>query len=368
MKFTGYEIMAEHEHKDHEQKGHDIKEHESKEHHAKSSSVTVKKSTVKLASFVIIALVVGAIIGYGTAMYTNPSSLPGSTAMKGSDSLAPQVGQKVVDYINSNIVQPGTSISLQSVEQTNGMYKINTVYQGQNISVYTDIGGNLLFLSSPLKTNETLPTQQQPTQAATAPKSDNPDISLYVMSFCPYGVQAEGAMQPVVDLLGAAAPVNVKFIVSITGNTTDSVQSLHGPTEAQEDLRQVCIMKYYDYQKYWAYVNQVDSTCYSNFRDATSLDSCWKAAAQNQSFDIQKIQSCATSQEGLALLAQDEQLTNANGVTGSPTLIINGVQYNGDRSPEAFKQAICGAFNNPPAECGTTVNSTVMAAAGNCGT
>jgi hypothetical protein len=58
-----------------------------------------------------------------------------------------------------------------------------------------------------------------------------------------------------------------------------------------------------------------------------------------------------------------KDLNDKYGVQGSPTLVINGAQIDAPRSPEGIKQAICGAFNNPPAECGQTL-STQQAAPG----
>ena len=74
-------------------------------------------------------------------------------------------------------------------------------------------------------------------------KSARPSVELFVMSFCPYGVQAENAMGPVVDLLGSKADIKIRFIATVNGATPDTVRSLHGLSEAKEDLRQLCIMR-----------------------------------------------------------------------------------------------------------------------------
>jgi predicted DsbA family dithiol-disulfide isomerase len=66
--------------------------------------------------------------------------------------------------------------------------------------------------------------------------------------------------------------------------------------------------------------------------------------------DSAKIDSCVNA-DSLSLLKLDEQAAGAYGVSGSPSLMINGAKYNGARSSEDYKSAICSAFNNPPAEC-----------------
>jgi len=209
-------------------------------------------------------------------------------------------------------------------------------------------------------------TQQQPA-AANVPKTDKPTVELFVMAFCPYGVQAETTMKPVVDLLGGKADIKVKFIVNVGGTTPDSVQSLHGAAEAMEDLRQVCIRENYDYKKFWSYVAEIDANCYSIYRDAAKMETCWKAAAQKAGIDASAVESCINT-TAVTLIKQDKATTDSYGVSSSPTLVINGQKANAARTPEGFKQAICGAFNTPPSECQTQLEgaSTGQQPSGGC--
>ena len=273
--------------------------------------------------------------------------------------------ENVIKYINENLVQAGETATLVSVEDTGAFYKIITDYQGSKIPVYATKDGNMVFLSSPTLLNE---TQAAPVVTPTViPKNTTSTAELFVMAFCPYGVQAEQTMKSVVDVIGSKADIKVRFIASVEGTTVDSVQSLHGATEAQEDLRQLCIMKYYP-DKYWSYLMDVDQNCYPNARDATALDACWKAAAQNQSIDVSKIDTCSKGQEGLDMMKLEEAAANKYGVSGSPTLIINGAQYNGARTSAGFQNGICSGFVTPPTECGQVINATDVAAPqGGCG-
>jgi len=273
--------------------------------------------------------------------------------------------KKVIDFLNNNLVQPGSTASLVSVETERGLYKITTLYQGQKIPVYVTMDGTYLFVSTPIDITEEIPGSSQST-TFDAPDKAKPDVELYVMSFCPFGVQAENTMKPVFDLLGSYANFKIRFIVNVGGDTADSIQSLHGSYEAMEDLRQICIMKYYDAKTYWNYLAEFNEKCYSVGRDQDKLDECWKATAKKFSIDTNKIETCSKSKEAIDLIKVDEQLTEKNGVTGSPTLIINGKVYNGARTQEAFKQAICSGFTNPPAACQTNMTQTAAAASGSC--
>lgn len=286
-------------------------------------------------------------------------SLTGSGVGKSAQTLsAEDVSKKCIDYINSNLVQPGTSVTLAKTNDLGGIYEVVTTYQGKNISVYSTKDGRMMFLSA---LDMTAPAQsaQQPSQEQPAPtKSDRPTVQLFVMSFCPYGQAAEKAMKPVADLLGDKASIEPHFIVSIDGTT---VGSLHGDFEAKEDMRQACILKNYGQSVFWKYVDYVNNNC-----SKSNIDSCWKEAAETAGVDVTRTESCAAS-EGVDLMKADETLANQYGVRGSPTLVINGISYNGERTADAYKQAICSAFTTAPSECASALSATGSAVSGGCG-
>jgi len=275
-----------------------------------------------------------------------------------------QISDKAVDFINKNLVQTG-NVSLVSVQEVSGMYEVIVLYQDQNVPVYMTKDGSYLFLSQPVNTSTEIPTQT--TQTQTMSKTDKPSVELFVMTFCPYGIQAEQLMKPVVDLLGTTADIKIRFITQVQGNTIDTVSSLHGANEALEDARQVCIMKNYDQKTYWDYLMEFNNNCPSTLQNSTALDACWKAAATKVGIDAAKIDTCSKSTEAIALLKTDEQQTDKYGVQGSPTLVINDVTYNGDRTADAFKQGICSAFTTAPTECSQTISSNSTTVASNAG-
>jgi len=187
--------------------------------------------------------------------------------------------------------------------------------------------------------------------------SGTEDAMLFVMSFCPYGVQAEQAMKPVVDMLGDSVSIAPHFIVNVANG---EVQSLHGAVEAKEDMRQACIWKYYDQKTFWSYVDNVNGQC-----SLSNIETCWKTAASSASVDTTKIETCATD-EGIALMTAEAALSEQYGVSGSPTLIIAGEQVNAARTPDGYKTAICNSLTDKPAGCSQTLNSTAAAATGGC--
>lgn len=227
--------------------------------------------------------------------------------------------------------------------------------------------GIQFLMSNPGGADATSPKPTtSPTPIILPVKSARPSVELFVMSYCPYGVLAESAMEPVVDLLGKKADFKVRYIATISGNTVDTIKSLHGLVEAKEDLRQICIAKYYP-EKVWLYLMASNTQCYPVYRNATQLESCQENVTATLGIDNQKIETCASGSEGLALLSADEAITKNLKITGSPTLMMNGQKYSGQRTAEAYKQAICARFETPPAECSTNLSSIATAtASGSC--
>jgi len=289
-------------------------------------------------------------------------------AGQGTVVLPAACGERTISFVNNNLVTAGTSAELISIAEKGGLYEIKCVYQMKEITLYTSKDCTLLFTNG-INMNASEGSRQAPqvTQAAVAPvKSARPAVDLYVMSFCPYGTQAETVMGPVFELLRTKADIRIRYIATITGTTAGSVDSLHGPAEANEDLQQLCINTYYP-EKYWAYLNTFNNDCYPSWQNAALLESCRKNTTAALSIDREKIDSCAGGAEGLALLRSDETASAKDGASASPMLFINGVLYSGSRTPEAYKQAICNSFETPPAECSTILSSqTAASSTGRC--
>lgn len=191
----------------------------------------------------------------------------------------------------------------------------------------------------------------------TVTKSEKPVVELFIMSYCPYGLQMQKAYLPAYQLLKDKADISVKFVSYI----------MHEKQEIDENNRQYC-MQNESVGKYLQYL-----TC---FLDKGDNASCESAAG----FSRSKIDSCVASADkkfGITAKYNDRaswlsgrypiypvhaDLNTKYGVQGSPTLIINGAEVSVNRTPEAVKSAICAAFNNPPSECNTTLSSASYSA------
>lgn len=278
-----------------------------------------------------------------------------------------EVARKAVDYINKYLLAGQGTATFVSVEEKNGLYNVKLNIAGRAYDSYVTMDGTLLFPSAVDLTETPEIPEEQPTGTFDAPDAERPEVDLYVMSFCPYGKQAEDAMEPVIGLLGDKADIKIRFIANVQGDDVESVQSLHGIEEAKEDLRQICVMKNYDQETFWNYLNEINENCFSIYRDSEQMDACWKEAAEKFNIDVDEIETCAYGSEGLDLLKADGELADQYRVTGSPTLIINGARYSGGRTPEAFKQGVCSGFETEPDECSETLEGSTAASASSSG-
>jgi hypothetical protein len=248
-----------------------------------------------------------------------------------------------------------SEVTLLDTSSESGLYKVNVEYQGETIPVYVTKDGKYLASLQPLT-----PTTTTPTTTTEIPKTNKPKVDLYVMSFCPYGNQAENTMLPVYNLLKDKVEWNIHYIVSVSGST---ISSLHGQPEVDENEREACVLKNYGMAKWWAFTTYVNNNCGSD-------GSCWETAATKSSMEVSNINDCV-SKNGLSLMKANADASNSAGASGSPTLIINGVEstavYQYGNS-EAYKAAICSAFTTSPDECLTALAASTAgsSASGSC--
>ncbi|MFC2136528.1 DsbA family protein, partial [Bacteroidota bacterium] len=198
-------------------------------------------------------------------------------------------------------------------------------------------------------------------------KGDNrPQIDFYVMSYCPYGNQAEEAIAPVFEKLKGKADFNPKYVLySNYGGGYPShcldedavVCSMHGIVELNQDIREACVAKYYGTQEWFDFALAMNKQCNSQ-----NADTCWTGVAESLGLNTETIITCEAN-EGYDLMIADKTTGDALGVSGSPTIFIDGVQYSGSRTANGFLAGLCAAFEDAPAECDDVVAEPTQGAA-----
>jgi|GEM_PF-587375 len=304
---------------------------------------------ILFAGVLLVGIIIGAI--------ASPSFTGNiSAAESGTDIGAVAAEAKIVDYIASRLElsYPGIEVVSEGVEESAdvpGTYEvvIKMTYQDQPQSApyYVTKDGKWMF-GGLIDLNEELPEPAASGEPASTgvPKSDKPVVDLFIMSYCPYGLQMQKAMLPVMELFGDKADITVKWVDYI----------MHGKKEIDENNVQYCIQK----EQPGKYIEFAQ--CFTQSGDSP-------ACQEQIGIDEAKLQACitATDEEFKITELYDDQGTWSGGkypqypvytaensqfgVQGSPTLVINGQKVSVARAPEAVKQAICDAFNTPPAEC-----------------
>lgn len=266
------------------------------------------------------------------------------------------------------------------------------------------------------------PTAAVPTQPPFAPKkSTKPEVKFFVMSFCPFGNQAEAGLEPVYQLLKNKLSWSPRYIVSqitqdavnqckdscpqrignedarkkcqeaidakqlmgmdadkcvqtyfpfkdandciakvCSGLKVGSFESLHGQQELNQGVREICAYNLGNLDKWWKFVGLVNEKCNSN-----DADTCWEKQAAEAGLDVNRITQCEKTQQKTLLLKEIAEAEKYK-TSGSPTVYINDVLYNGGRAPEDYKKAICSAFSAEPSECQTVLSATSEGAGGGC--
>jgi len=279
-----------------------------------------------------------------------------SGCQSGPTVLGPEEAQaKALDFINNNLVSPGSEVSVKDLTDDGSVYKMTVVLSdGSELDAFMTKDGKTFFpqgLDIEEMSSQTADTSaSQPTE--DLPKTDKPNVELFVMSHCPYGTQIEKGILPVIELFGDKIDFELKFCD----------YAMHGQIELDEELNQYCIQKEQN-DKFLSYLK-----CFLVEGDGAG---CISEVGVNQS----QLSDCVakTDQEyGVTAKFESEQGWKGNyppfdvygedntkyGVRGSPSLVINGVQSSAGRDAQSLLNAICSAFNNMPEECSQQLDST----------
>jgi hypothetical protein len=205
--------------------------------------------------------------------------------------------------------------------------------------------------------NNNPPNNEAPSQpAVNVPKTNRPTVELFVMSHCPYGVQAQKAYIPVMELLRQKAAIDVKFVSYI----------MHGAVEKDDNNIEYCLQKeqndkYIPFLKCFTASGNSKSCLGSTGVNQGKLDSCIRTIDKQFAINSEFLNTSHYLSGQFPLYNVHKSLNDKYGVQGSPTLVINGVVVEAARTPEAIKQAVCNSFSSKPKECDQTLSNDAYA-------
>lgn len=220
--------------------------------------------------------------------------------------LTPEIGQEVQ-------LEDFPSAKVTGMNSTHLFLDANAPYAGNKIIVKITL--NNIRKTKPVTT------------AAIIPNA--PTLQVFIMSYCPYGLQALKGLLPVWEKFQGKANIELRF-VSYT---------MHGQQEEIENKRMICIREE-QYSKLIPYLK-----CFVEAGDSAS---CLKQAT----IDEAKLNSCMATRAS-SYYDKDKELNKKYGVQGSPTFVLDGKEVNiYPRDPQSIANAICNAFiGSKPSVC-----------------
>lgn len=326
----------------------------------------------KLILWGLVALVVGFVIGYVIGVFVMPTEPTGVGNQTTVETVEFEPDLEKIDKVKTLMEKlylatygtEGTG-EVSSVEKDE-IVKIIMVVEGEEIDVYTDMEyGKLLWITEvpiddyeqeidnylselDLVTDSAPPTGED---VDAADKTEKPKVELFIMSYCPYGLQVQKGILPVAELLGDKIDFEVKFVHYI----------MHKEKEATENTRQYCIQqeekeKYLDYLTCFLENDDYAGCIVEAEIDAETIDSCMAQA--DEEFGITtNLENSSLWYGSFPRYPVHEEETLAYGVQGSPTLVINGKIVNTDRSPQDILNKICSRFLEEPEECNEALST-----------
>jgi len=266
---------------------------------------------------------------------------------------ADKLAGKTVEFINQYLMQPGSVASLTNAicNKKVSLCKFTVNVNENSFDSYVSSDGQILFpdaieIEKFKEQNLAANNDNQQTSLENLPKVDKPEVGLFVMSYCPFGLQAQKVLLPVMDLLKDKADIKIHFVDYV----------MHDKQEIDENLRQYCIQKQ-EPGKYQPYLNCFLAAgefekCLTQAKvDKTKLNSCVSQTDKEYEVSAGYENKETWLDNTYPRFDVEADLNQKYGVAGSPTMVINDQVVSPNRSPQDYKEAICLGFKSMPEEC-----------------
>jgi len=253
-----------------------------------------------------------------------------------------------------------TEFTIGEVKEVSGVYEFTLTVNGQKYTSYLSKDGKLLFPSvvkietTPTTTpgQKTTNTEQKKLTCNDIKKSKTANLTAYVVSQCPYGLQMQRVFKTAISEQPELEKyLTVKYIGAVENG---KITSMHEDAEAQENLRQICIREEQP-TLYWPYVS-----CYMQ---EGKTDECLATSG----VDTSGLTKCTTDKnKGLKYAEKDFAQANKFNVSGSPTLISNNSQAVsefdfGGRVANSLQDIVCCGSQTKPGFCENKISTAELA-------
>lgn len=239
-----------------------------------------------------------------------------------ADRVATDFFNVTVSYVDINSAQGHSYRNALSINTVPAAFFDNSVEEAGNFSTYSTNGW-----ITPVSNYYVLSIQGE--KDLTRTPSSTPRIDLFVMGKCPYGTAAETTMKNILNAISGFT-FEVHFIGEVYNesqipptvlqniaqyglvqkNDSKYYSSLHGSSEIDGDIAQLCVMKYYP-------------TNWFNFTLEYNKDFSIANAINTMGYNSTLINNCVNSPEGWDLFADDVKIASGVGVSASPTYLFD---------------------------------------------
>jgi hypothetical protein len=330
--------------KNHKQEHNENHKHDPKHHVVKSKS-NLKNYFWQIVSFALLVLLIISIV----FLFTGNKCVTVKVDLDDGN----KIGEETKDFLITTFNLP--NLLLKTTVYENNLFLHTFVIEDNEVNIYTSLDGNIIFIPGlePINKNEiNLSEENNIEENQDLKKSEKPIVELFVMSHCPYGIQTEKGILPVIDVLEDSIDFKIKFVNYV----------MHDLIEINEQVLQHCIQENVNekYKEYlYCFLEDGDtSRCLT--KTDISLDSMQGCITQtNQDYNVTELyqdKSSWLSGRYPKFLIHDED-NKKYSVKGSPTLIINGVQVNSARDSQSLLKNICNAFETKPRACNEQLSS-----------
>ncbi len=279
-------------------------------------------------------------------------------AYKPGKTIKPEEARVVAeDFINEFLMMDGMQASVRSDGLAYDLYRLKITFGSEEpIESFISKDGRLFFPQA-LNIEEFKEEAAELNNAADIsnldlPKSDRPQVELFVMTYCPYGTQMQKGILPALEVLGDSIDFQQKYVD----------YAMHDKQELDENLLQYCIEKnnpdeFLNYLECFLADGQSASCLDENVTNQSTINSC--ITETDAEFKITENYNNKVDWRGnYPGFNLHKSEVDLYGVSGSPTLIINGQEVPASRDSASLLQIICSAFNNPPESCNTQLPNT----------
>ncbi len=187
-----------------------------------------------------------------------------------------------------------------------------------------------------------LPQDVKPTQPKKEKKvAQHAEITTFVLARCPHAASIIRSLTTLKKEMGASIGLRFSYLGML--DEQGKPDRAAGETEITAAMTQACVSMKVEKEAWLKFLMCTYNE--DNWRSNPPLG--WKTCAGEAGIDTTLISECLDKGEGEAILAGMYGMSMALGVEASPTLIIDGSIYLGDRSYDNLKRYICHVAGTP---------------------